>query len=69
MNKNMLIDGEILIFKCIDCENKFSHMIGYGPICPNPFLRRQILKENPPRCPKCQSFSVRQTILSKILHP
>lgn len=65
----MLIDGEILIFKCKECENKFTHMIGYGPICPTPWLRRQILEENPPVCPNCQSLNIRQTILSKILHP
>lgn len=65
----MVIDGEILDFKCKECGFKFKHIIGYGPICPNPWLRHEMLKKNPPQCPKCRSFNVRQTILRKILHP
>ena len=65
----MIIDGEILTFRCKDCGNKFSHMIGYGPICPTPWLRHEMLKKNPPQCPKCNSLNVKQTLLSKILHP
>lgn len=65
----MIIDGEILVFKCKDCENKFSHMIGYGPFCPNSNMRRDSLRENPPICPKCNSKNVSQTWWSKLIHP
>ena len=65
----MIIDVETLSFKCSECGNKFSHLIGYGPICPTPWLRRQKLKENPPQCPKCKSKNVSQTLLSKLIHP
>lgn len=65
----MIIDGEILNFKCKDCGSKFKRMIGYGPICPNPVLRRELLRKNPPVCPKCKSKNVTQTFWSKLLYP
>ena len=54
-----IIDGEILKMKCKDCGHKFEHMIGYGPVCPTPWLRKKILKEKPPRCPECRSQNVK----------
>lgn len=56
----MIIDGEELTFKCKACGHKFKHIIGYGPICPIPWLRAQRLKENPPTCPKCSSRNVKR---------
>lgn len=54
----MICDGEILIMECEKCGHRFRHVIGYGPICPTPWLRRKRLKENPPVCPKCGSTRV-----------
>lgn len=51
----MIIDGEGLRLVCKDCGHKYSFVIGYGPVCPTPWLRRMKLKENPPVCPKCGS--------------
>ena len=65
----MIIDGEILDFKCTNCNFKFKHIMGFGPICPNPEMRRESLKKNPPICPKCKSKNVSQTLLSKLMHP
>lgn len=57
----MIIDGEELKFKCKVCGHKFTYIIGYGPVCPTPWLRYQRLKENPPRCPKCSSLAVKRS--------
>ena len=51
----MIIDGEILRLQCKNCGTKYKHIIGYGPICPSAFLRKEMLKEYPPKCPSCGS--------------
>lgn len=56
----MIIDGEELNFKCNDCGRRFKWIIGYGPICPSPWLRAKKLKENPPQCPHCKSYNVKR---------
>lgn len=56
----MICDGEILIMECEKCGHRFRHIIGYGPICPTPWLRRKRLKENPPVCPECGSKNVKE---------
>lgn len=56
----MIIDGEELTFKCRDCGREFKHVIGYGPVCPTPWLRAKRLKENPPVCPSCNSKNVKR---------
>lgn len=43
----MIIDGEILDFKCKDCGSKFKHFIEYGPMCPNCCLEDKCLKRIP----------------------
>lgn len=65
----MIIDGEILDFECKECGFKFKHIIGYGPICPNPIVRRDSLRKKPPVCPACKSKNVKQTFQSRINHP
>ena len=50
-----IIDGEELTMICQECGTRFKHIIGYGSICPSPWLREKKLKENPPVCPKCGS--------------
>lgn len=56
----MIIDGEVLTMVCQNCGKRFKHIIGYGPICPTPWLREKILKENPPACPNCGSKNCKQ---------
>ena len=51
----MFIDGEVVQLRCKDCGERFSRMVGYGPICPTPEFRSKMLKENDTRCPKCNS--------------
>lgn len=56
----MIIDGEELSFHCKNCGKEFKHIIGYGPVCPMPWLRNLKLKENPPKCPQCGSLNVKR---------
>ena len=51
----MIIDGEELRMQCKKCGTKYNHIIGYGPVCPNGWMRKESLKKNPPHCPKCGS--------------
>lgn len=51
----MIIDGEELKLKCKKCGHKYTHVLGYGPVSPTPWLRVIKLKENPPVCPRCGS--------------
>ena len=53
----MIIDGEELRLQCKQCGTKYKHIIGYGPIFPNSWMRKKSLRENPPVCPKCGSHS------------
>ena len=62
-------DGEILTFKCKDCGSTFKRILGYGACCPNIFMRKEILRKNPPVCPECNSMNVKQTLWSRINHP
>ena len=63
-----IIDGEEQTMICQECGNRFKHIIGYGPICPTPWLREKILKENPPKCPRCGSVNCKQfNIIDRIL--
>lgn len=55
-----LIDGEELTYVCNNCGHKFRWIVGYGPVCPNPILRAQLLKKNPPQCPHCKSRDVKR---------
>lgn len=55
----MIIDGEELKLVCKDCGHRFTRIIGYGPVCPTPILRR-ILKENPSKCPVCGSLRIKE---------
>ena len=55
----MLIDGEEIKLVCNDCGHQFTRIIGYGPICPTPWLRRKILKDKPSKCPACGSLNVK----------
>ena len=64
---NIIIDGEELKMVCQSCGNHFKHIIGYGPLCPTPWLRNKILKENIPVCPKCGSKNCRQSGIIKDL--
>ena len=50
-----IIDGEEMRLKCNRFGYKYTYIIGYGPVCPNPFTRKKIMKENPPTCSKCGS--------------
>lgn len=64
----MIIDGEELRMQCKRCGKKYMHIIGYGPICPNEWMRREILKKNPPQCPICDSSDYKRlSILDSIL--
>lgn len=56
----MIIDGEELRMVCKDCGHRFKHVIGYGPVFPSISLRKRMLKEYPPVCPKCKSKNVKQ---------
>ncbi len=55
-----IIDGEALKMVCENCGHEFVHIIGYGPICPTQWLRKKILRENPPVCDRCGSRNVRE---------
>lgn len=64
----MIIDGEELRLQCKQCGKKYKHIIGYGPMCPNEWLRRERLRECPPHCPKCGSTNYKQfSILDSII--
>lgn len=56
----MIIDGEELKYECMSCGAKFKWIIGYGPVCPSPWLREKKLKEHPPVCPHCKSKNVKR---------
>ncbi len=63
----MIIDGEELHLKCVQCGTKYKHVIGYGPCAPSYWLRREQLRKHPPCCPKCGSTDYkRQSILEII---
>lgn len=62
-----IVDGEILTFKCQECNHKFKHIIGYGPVCPSSWLRKKKLKENPPICPHCGSKNVKKPFWSSVI--
>lgn len=63
----MIIDGEELKLVCKCCGHKYTHIIGYGPICPSHCLREIMLKKNPPVCPKCGSHDWKyRNLISRI---
>ncbi len=59
----MIIDGEELRLQCKQCGTKYKHIIGYGPICPNEWLRQKRLQDNPPECPRCGSSNYKRLSL------
>ncbi|MDE5881446.1 MAG: hypothetical protein K2H60_06915 [Muribaculaceae bacterium] len=64
----MIIDGEELNIECRRCGHRYTHIIGYGPICPTPELRRENLRKYPPVCPRCKSSDYKvRTLLDSIL--
>ena len=65
----IVFDGEVLTFKCKECNTTFEKLLGYGPVCPNKPMRKEMLEKNPPVCPKCKSKNVKQTFWSRINHP
>lgn len=64
----IIIDGEELKLECKSCGQRYTHIVGYGPMAPSPWLRRQQLKNNPPVCPRCKSSLYKtRTFLDSIL--
>lgn len=62
-NTKMIIDGEELRMQCKQCGTKYKHIIGYGPICPNEWMRQESLRKYPPHCPKCGSSNYKRLSL------
>ncbi len=61
--KLMLIDAEELRLQSKDGGTKYKHIIGYGPVCPNEWLRQKSLREHPPHCPKRGSSNFKRLSL------